>query len=522
MAITDRRSKVLFLPLVRSFFNAELGKRAKRYAMDAAGELGVDGIFPEDDKYTGGSICSDEDVRGYYDVWRKELSDIKAMVIIGGNFMEERGFQDTLRLLPDDVPVFLIFQNDNPSKMDFPNRGDALCGSLSIHANARLLGREVVSSSGIDLADRNVLITVLRSYMKTIDGIESLRNMRVALVGVNPVEFATTFTNQVELFRLGFSLHTYELLDLWGGTVLAGKQEEHKEEMEKVFPGMTPDNPIYPSDPRVAETRETLADVIANSHIPQDKVDLMIRCFLWIRDVFERDRIDTGGIHCWTSFERYFQITPCTFAAMANSMLEKPLVCETDICHAIVTKLAWDVTGEPGVILDINNPGWDPRIFNVFHCSQTPPEWIEGQARMTNQEIIEGDAAVGEGNAFGPVEGDIVATPFTAVSAATTSDAFHTTVFQGQILKESVGSFGSNGWAFVPNLDEVLDEVHRTGIHHTVLMKGHHGPEVVKALAFRGCFVADCVEEVPSAAEIEGDLGPIPESGRSVCAVHSQ
>ena len=319
MAIVKSRQKILYLPLVRSFFNKELGRRAKRHMTEAVYELGMQGIMPEDGKYTDGSICSDSDVRAYFDVWKGEMADIKAMIVFGGNFMEERGFQDTLRLLPPDVPVFLLFQNDNPSNMGFSERGDALCGSLSIHANARLLGRSIVATRGMDLGNSKLLLETLADYRRMIDGIECLRNMRVALVGVNPVEFATTFVNQVELFRLGFSLHTYELLDLWGATVLAGKQEEFKDEMAKVFPGMTPDNPIYPSDPRVAKTKKKLASVIANAHIPKDRVDLMIRCFLWIQDIFERDGIDTGGIHCWTSFERYFQITPCTFAAMANA-----------------------------------------------------------------------------------------------------------------------------------------------------------------------------------------------------------
>ena len=521
MAIVNNRSRVLFLPLVRSFFNKELGTRAKRHILDAAAELGIDGIFPPDDKYTDGSICSDADVRGYFEEWRGEMSNIKALVAFGGNFMEERAFQDTLRLLPVDVPVFLAFQNDNPSNMQFDNRGDALCGSLSIHRNARMLGREITATRGIDFAIRNVLIESLRTFKRIMDGIECMRNMRVALVGVNPVEFATTFVNQMELFRCGFSLHTYELIDLWGATVLAGKQEQFKDQMDEIFPGLTPDNPIYSDDPRVEETKTKLSELIENSHIPQDKVDLVVRCFLWIRDIFERDQIDAGGIHCWTSFERYFQIVPCTFAALANSMLEKPLVCETDVCHAIMTKLAHAMTGDPGVILDVNNPGWDPRVFNVFHCSQTPPEWIEGRARMSNQMIIEGDDAVGEGNAFGTVEGDMIATPFTGISAATTSDAFHATVFQGQLLREHSVSFGGNGWAFVPNLQEVLDEVHQHGIHHFVMMKGHIGSDVARALQFRGLSISDRTTTVPSLERIEEELGPVPEGGRPVCGVHS-
>jgi len=155
MAITTNRQKVLFLPLVRSFFNPVLGQKAKSAAIAAARELKIDGIFPEDGKYTAGSICNDRDVREYYEKWKGDLGNIKALIVVGGNFMEERGFQDTLRLLPEDVPALLIFQNDNPSRMDFANRGDAFCGSLSIHRNASMLGRSVVSSRGIDMANHD-------------------------------------------------------------------------------------------------------------------------------------------------------------------------------------------------------------------------------------------------------------------------------------------------------------------------------------------------------------------------------
>ncbi len=521
MSIVEHRRKILFLPLVRSFFNKELGKRAKKNTVEATKELGLDAIFPEDHHYTDGSICSDKDVQNYYNTWKSEIYNIKALIVIGGNFMEERGFQDTLRCLPADVPVFLIFQNDQPSKMNFDNRGDALCGSLSIHRNAEMLGRGVLCSRGMDLGNKNIFLSVLKEFQRIINGIENLRNMRVAMIGVNPVEFTTTFVNQMELFRLGFSIHTYELIDLWGATVLAGKQHQFGSELTHIFPAIKPDHPIYPNDPRIAETKKKLDAMMKNSHIPQDKVELMIRCFLWIKDIFERDRIDTGGIHCWTSFERYFQITPCTFSIMANSVLGKPLVCETDICHAIMTRLAWAMTGEPGVILDINNPGWDPRVFNVFHCSQTPPEWMDGST-MVNQTIIEGDEAVGRGNAFGAVAGNFVPVPFTGISAATTADAFHATVFQGQILKEKVDSFGSNGWAFVPNLQDVLDDIHKTGIHHFVVMKGHLGSEVSRVLGFKGIKVNNRSVEVPDLKTIEKELGTIPKAGRQICAVHSR
>jgi hypothetical protein len=100
------------------------------------------------------------------------------------------------------------------------------------------------------------------------------------------------------------------------------------------------------------------------------------------------------------------------------------------------------MTDRCGVLLDINNNGWDPRVFNVFHCSQTPTTWIEGEAGM------------GDG---GAIEGRMAPLAFTGVSAATASDALKATVFQGRLLPDDAGLRGTSGWAFVPNFPDVIE-----------------------------------------------------------------
>ena len=215
MAITDRRSKTLFLPVIRGIYDPGLTKAVKSAMRHAVAAAGIDAIFPDDDGYTEGLIQTDADVRQYWGVWRSDLSEIKALIAFSGDFMRERAIQDTVRLLPSDVPVFLMVNNDSPSETDAGRIGDALCGSLSVHHNLRMLGRRILRSCRIDMHEPDCLSGFLRQYRRIIDGIECLRNMRVATIGVNPAEFATTFTNQAKLFELGFSLHPYELLDLW-------------------------------------------------------------------------------------------------------------------------------------------------------------------------------------------------------------------------------------------------------------------------------------------------------------------
>jgi L-fucose isomerase-like protein len=211
---------------------------------------------------------------------------------------------------------------------------------------------------------------------------------------------------------------------------------------------------------------------------------------VWLRRVFEKDCIDVGAIHCWGEFSSFFGFAPCNFA-MASNMAGQPLVCEVDVCHAIMAKLGWALTDEPPVILDINNNGWDPRVFNVFHCSQTPNNWMCEKACITDYGSLEGMMAPGK---------------FTGISTSTTSSAMKATVFQGAFLQRQPGQRGCSGWAFVPNNPEVLKAIEAAGIHHFVALKGQLGSLVTDALGFRGIEVTDLSCEVPDVGTIEDEL----------------
>ena len=506
MAIADDRSKVLFLPVIRGTYDAALTVAVKAAMRAAAAEVGAEGLFPADDDYTGGLICSDDDVRGYFEAWRGELSRIGAMIAFSSDFMAERAVQDTARLLPPDVPVFLIVNNDDPTDMAAAKVGDALCGSLSVHHNLRMLGRSIVRSCRIDMHDAETLRDFLGRYLRIAAGIERLRNLRIAMIGVNPSDFATTFTNQLKLFELGFSLHPYELLDLWGDTVLGGQLDEGLDADAGPGGGVKLRWPIYRNDPRVADVKAQLCEAVAP---PPDErhQETIARCFLWIQDLFERDRLDAGAIHCWSEFPRYFGLAPCAVAMLANLLLRRPVVCELDICHAAVAALAWPMTDQAGVILDINNNGWDPRVFNVFHCSQTPPNWLARPGCISD---------------WGGIEGPMAPEPFTGVSAATTPDAFRAIVFHGQFLRDDAGSRGSSGWAFVPNLPDVLRAVETAGIHHFVAMKGHLGRDVADVLRFRGLVVTDMTRDVPGLDALEAELPRLADASPQCRRVFSQ
>ncbi|MFP4380871.1 MAG: hypothetical protein ACLFUS_10270 [Candidatus Sumerlaeia bacterium] len=505
MPIAESRSTILFIPVIRGNYPAELTVKVKAEVRKAADKLGLDTILPDDDKYTKGVLQSNQDIVDYWNSWKTRIHEIKGVIAFSADFMRERVVQDLVRQLPEDAPVFLIVNNDNPVEMvQGKNMGDALCGSLSIHHNMRMIGRRVIQNCRINMYDAPTLEAFLARYDRVMTGIETLRNMRIGMLGINPNEFATTFNNQLKLFELGFSLHTYELITLWGDTVLA-KHAKGEKTYEGEFGPVKLTNPIAADDPRVGEVVELMKQIFTN--VPDaDKCDMIARCFLWIKDTFEADYIDAGTVHCWGEFARFFTFAPCSIAVLCNQLLKKPVVCEGDLGHAIMTKLGSVLTGEPAVILDVNNNGWDPRVFNVFHCSQTPTNWIKG------------DSSVGS---YGSVEGKIAPVPFTAVAAGTSATDFHAVVFQGRFINEDPGLRGTSGWAFVPNMPEVLKVIEECGIHHFSAMKGHLADDVAEILAFRGIDAINMAEAVPSLEEIEKDLPELNAESAAACPVYT-
>jgi len=509
MPIVSYRKKVLFLPVVRGFYDLGLTQKVKADTRQTAAELGIDAIFPPDDAFTKGLICNNDDVRGYYTVWAPHLADIKALVVISSDFMRERSVQDTVRLLPPDVPIFMLLNNDRPVDQVAGGKiGDALCGSLSVHHNVRMLGRRIVRSAQIDMNDLGLLKQFLSQYQRILDGIESLRNQRVAMLGANLVEFTTTFSNQLKLFELGFSLVPMELITFWGDTLLAAQAPDKAMSFAGPWGETKFWKPISCDDPRVGPTIERIGGMIPKLPSDPRRAETLARCLLWLTDVFESEHIDSAVLHCWPEFSRWFGCAPCTIAMLANQWLRTPVACEMDIPHGIMARLAWEMTGEAGAILDINNNGWEPRVFNVFHCSQTTPGWLHGAIELTKGCTVQSPR--------------MQSLPFTGVSAATSATDFHAIVFHGQFLAEDPGVRGSSGWAFVPNLPEVIHAIQQRGVHHFVAFKGHMGREVSDVLRFRGMNAMNLSQEVGNLSDLQKEVAIHKAPGMSRCRIFDQ
>ncbi|MCX7015276.1 MAG: hypothetical protein NTW86_22425 [Candidatus Sumerlaeota bacterium] len=139
--------------------------------------------------------------------------------------------------------------------------------------------------------------------------------------------------------------------------------------------------------------------------------------------------------------------------------------------------------------------------------SETPPNWLVPPTRVLEN---------------GRVEGHVAPAPFTAISAATTSDSFRAIVFQGRMLPQKPAMRGSSGWAFVPNLPQVMRAIEGVGIHHYVALKGHLGGEAADALRFRGLVVEDLSQEVPAPDAVEAEFAQARTSMAARCRVFSE
>jgi L-fucose isomerase-like protein len=100
------------------------------------------------------------------------------------------------------------------------------------------------------------------------------------------------------------------------------------------------------------------------------------------------------AVQCWTSFEEYFGVVPCTIMSMMSNDLI-PSACEVDIPGVLGMYMMTLASGTPSALLDWNNNyGSDPDKCVCFHCSNLPKHFFAEPPTMDYQAIIAGTVGI--------------------------------------------------------------------------------------------------------------------------------
>ena len=448
-----RQPKPLTLAVIvgnRGFFPAHLCKSGRATILSVLERAGIRAVITSEEETNHGAIESLGEARKCADYFREHRDEIDGVLVTLPNFGDERAIANTLRWANLDVPVLIHAFQDTADAMGITHRRDSFCGKMSACNNLYQYGiRYTLTSRHTMDPESEAFAEDLRAFASTCRVARSLKSVRLGQIGARPAAFNTVRYSEKLLERSGISVETLDLSEVLGWIRRMGDDEA-------------------PVQNKLEEMRAyTRVD-----GIPHDSLMKMAKLGVAVDRFMEAQGLAATAIQCWTALEEFYGVVPCTaMSMMSNGLMAS--ACESDIAGTLSMYVLQQASGVPAALLDWNNNyGDDPDKGVVFHCSNLPKAFFEGEGpdrhRMDYQEIIAG--SVGKENTFGTIVGRIAPGPFT-YARVTTDDykgVMRAYVGEGQFTSDQMQTFGGYGVFQVPRLQDLLAHICENGFEHHV------------------------------------------------------
>jgi L-fucose isomerase-like protein len=431
----------------RGFFPDELAREGYAFIKKLLTGKGYDVVVlgPEDTKF--GSVETWEDAKKCAALFKSRRDDIDGVIVTLPNFGDERGIADSLKLAGIDVPVLIHAWADNPKTMTIKNRRDSFCGKISACNNL------VQYNIPFSLTSVHTMDPTGKAFMKDLEWfaavcrvVKGIRTCRLGALGARPAAFQTTRFSEKLLQDSGITVETLDLSEAFGRAA--------------ALPGDSSD---------VAAKLKAIKSYVTCAGIPKDALVKMARIGVVIDNWMKDCDLDITAVQCWTSFENYFGVTPCTLMSMMSDAL-KSSACEVDAGGAIGMHALALASQNPSFLVDWNNNyGEDPDKCVAFHCSNFPKSCL-CEMKMDYQEIIAG--TVGKEQTYGTVVGRVKAKPMTYARISTFDEegVIGAFVGEGKFTDDKLATFGGYGVAKIPDLQGLLEYICMNGFEHHVAM----------------------------------------------------
>ena len=390
----------------RGFFPDHLAESGRKTILKILADAGIHAICLTPEETKCGSVTTNADGKKCAELFKKHRDEIDGIIITLPNFGEEYAMANAIRWSGLDVPVLVHAFADDPRKMLITDRRDSFCGKMSICNNLTQYGIKfsLTSLHTMD-PETDAFRKDLDRFAATCRVVSGLKGARIGMIGARPAAFNTVRFSEKLFEQSGISIVTVDLSEIMG------KAARMKNE-----------------DPTLKAKLEQITGYVPNKGVPNEAVLRMGKMGVVIDQWMAENELVASAIQCWTSFEEFYGVVPCTLMSiMSNNLV--PSACETDVPGAIGMLTMALASGKASALVDWNNNmGDDPDKGVVFHCSNlpkdlfvTPEEFEEEFPKMDYQAIIAG--TVGKDNTYGTITGRLRPGPFTYCRVST-DDAY--------------------------------------------------------------------------------------------------
>jgi len=452
----------------RGFFPSYLVGDARREASAIFETMGLNAIMLTEEQTAYGGVETYQDAKIAAELLKKHRDEIQGVVVLLPNFGDEKAIADAIRLSGINVPVLIQAEEDALDKMGLATRRDSFCGKISLCNNLRQYGIPyTLTTQHVCRLGSEVFKKDVEHFTQLCRVVSAMRGCRVGAIGARPASFNTVRYSEKLLERLGVTVETIDLSEIFTRV----------------------DN-LKDDDLRIEEKLTLLKANADTAAIPADKLQLMAKLFVVISQWIIENDINTTAIQCWTSLQKTLGINVCSIMSVMSGQL-MPSACEVDVMGAL-SMYALAVTAlKPASIADWNNNFGDDRDKCVlFHCGNFATEELENPA-MGTADII--GTTVGCENTCGAIHGRMKAGPLTYFRLSTDdfTGKVKAYVGEGKFVDDRLDTVGCRAVVQVPGLEDLLSHICNNGFEHHVALN-HSASAAVLNEAFTKYLGVEC------------------------------
>lgn len=440
----------------RGFFPGELIADARRELAEAVSRNGLEYLMMDPALTRYGGVETLAEGKRFAEFLEENRGKYDGIILCLPNFGDENGALEALREVT--VPILVQAYPDEPDKMDFSHRRDALCGKIAMCNCLRQRGiRYSLTAQPTVHPLTKEFDEDLRVFAGVCRVVKGMKRLRIGAIGARTTAFKTVRIDEIAMENKGIGVETVDLSQVFA-------------RMREVPPEA------------VAFQRSIFGKYRGWEAYPPVKLEQMARLAAVLKDLIEEMELHAVAIRCWPELEQQLQIAPCLAMAELNEH-GIPAACEMDVSNAVMMRALSLASDSPVMLLDVNNNGAQADECILFHCSAIPASFMGGPGQVKEHLMFR--KSYGQGSGAGIHVGKILPGEVTFGSLKTEAGQLRAFVAQGDLTDAPVGKdfFGCGVVLKKKGMDQVLTYLCENGYrHHVAIVKGRWQASVAEAL----------------------------------------
>lgn len=440
----------------RGFFPGELIADARRELAEAVSRNGLEYLMMDPALTRYGGVETLAEGKRFAEFLEENRGKYDGIILCLPNFGDENGALEALREVT--VPILVQAYPDEPDKMDFSHRRDALCGKIAM---CNCLRQRDIRYSLTAQPTVHPLTKEFDEDLRVFAGVcrvvKGMKRLRIGAIGARTTAFKTVRIDEIAMENKGIGVETVDLSQVFA-------------RMREVPPEA------------VAFQRSIFGKYRGWEAYPPVKLEQMARLAAVLKDLIEEMELHAVAIRCWPELEQQLQIAPCLAMAELNEH-GIPAACEMDVSNAVMMRALSLASDSPVMLLDVNNNGAQADECILFHCSAIPASFMGGPGQVKEHLMFR--KSYGQGSGAGIHVGKILPGEVTFGSLKTEAGQLRAFVAQGDLTDAPVGKdfFGCGVVLKKEGMDQVLTYLCENGYrHHVAIVKGRWQASVAEAL----------------------------------------